>query len=185
MPSKHRGKTSRNQRTDLNDEQKQEIKEAFDLMDTDGSGKLNPKELKTAMRALGFEPTSKEIGKMAIVDDDDDDMDRGNFKYEEFLKIAFASRIPPRPNRAQRPGPSDQRRFGKSANKLSGCHRRVNGMPTGRQGYVIRKSSDSHREVIEKSLESHRKVNGMLSECHRNVIGAASAECPTSLCSIL
>jgi len=33
------------------------------------------------------------------------------------LEIVFASRIPPRPIRAQRPGPRDQRRFGKSAKK--------------------------------------------------------------------
>lgn len=41
---------------ELTDEQKQEIKEAFDLFDTDGSGEIDSKELKVAMRALGFEP---------------------------------------------------------------------------------------------------------------------------------
>lgn len=42
---------------------KQEIKEAFDLFDTDGVGNdiinegyIDSKELKVAMRALGFEP---------------------------------------------------------------------------------------------------------------------------------
>ena len=38
-------------------EQLQEIKEAFDLADTDGSGTLDLKKLKFAMRAIGFEPT--------------------------------------------------------------------------------------------------------------------------------
>ena len=41
---------------ELTEEQKQEIREAFDLFDTDGSGTIDAKELKVAMRALGFEP---------------------------------------------------------------------------------------------------------------------------------
>ncbi len=51
-------------RTELTEEQKQEIKEAFDLFDTDGSGAIDAKELKVAMRALGFEPKKEEIKKM-------------------------------------------------------------------------------------------------------------------------
>ena len=56
---------------ELTEEQKQEIKEAFDLFDTDGSGSIDAKELKVAMRALGFEPKKEEIQKM-IQDVDDD-----------------------------------------------------------------------------------------------------------------
>jgi centrin-1 len=37
----------------LTEEQRQEIKEAFDLFDTDGSGKIDAKELKVAMREGG------------------------------------------------------------------------------------------------------------------------------------
>jgi len=66
------------------DEQKQEIKEAFDLFDTDGSGEIDSKELKVAMRALGFEPKKEEIQKM-ISDVDDDGS--GTIGYEEFLKM--------------------------------------------------------------------------------------------------
>ena len=58
-------------RTELTEEQKQEIKEAFDLFDTDGSGNIDQKELKVAMRALGFEPKREEIKKM-IADVDKD-----------------------------------------------------------------------------------------------------------------
>merc|ERR1712072_1603254 len=49
---------------ELTEEQKQEIKEAFDLFDTDSSGNIDAKELKVAMRALGFEPKNEEILKM-------------------------------------------------------------------------------------------------------------------------
>ena len=37
----------------LSEEQKSELKEAFDLFDTDGSGTIDAKELKVALRALG------------------------------------------------------------------------------------------------------------------------------------
>merc|ERR1712150_297322 len=69
---------------ELTDEQKQEIKEAFDLFDTDGSGEIDSKELKVTMRALGFEPKKEEIQKM-ISDVDDDGS--GTIGYEEFLKM--------------------------------------------------------------------------------------------------
>ena len=39
----------------LTEEQKQEITEAFNLFDTDGSGSIDSKELKVAMRALWFQ----------------------------------------------------------------------------------------------------------------------------------
>lgn len=45
----------------LTQEQKEEIKEAFDLFDTDGTGKIDARELKVVMRALGFEPKKEEI----------------------------------------------------------------------------------------------------------------------------
>lgn len=51
---------------ELTDEQKQEIKEAFDLFDTDGSGEIDSKELKVAMRALGFEPKKAPRGLKAM-----------------------------------------------------------------------------------------------------------------------
>ena len=45
----------------LTEEQKQEIREAFDLFDTDGSGHIDPKELKAAMQSLGFEAKNQTI----------------------------------------------------------------------------------------------------------------------------
>ena len=48
-------------RSELTEEQKQEIKEAFDLFDTDGSGTIDPKELRAAMQSLGFEAKNQTI----------------------------------------------------------------------------------------------------------------------------
>ena len=69
---------------DITEEQKQEIKEAFDLFDTDGSGNIDQKELKVAMRALGFEPKREEIKKM-IADVDKDNS--GVIDFPEFLTM--------------------------------------------------------------------------------------------------
>jgi Ca2+-binding EF-hand superfamily protein len=66
---------------ELTEEQKQEIREAFDLFDTDGSGTIDAKELKVAMRALGFEPKKEEIKKM-ISDIDKDG--NGTIDFNEF-----------------------------------------------------------------------------------------------------
>ncbi|KAG1669134.1 hypothetical protein FOA52_002645 [Chlamydomonas sp. UWO 241] len=71
----------------LTEEQKSEIREAFDLFDTDGSGTIDAKELKVAMRALGFEPKKEEIKKM-IADIDKDGS--GTIDFEEFLQMMTA-----------------------------------------------------------------------------------------------
>jgi len=84
MAAKNSG---RNAKAELTEEQKQEIKEAFDLFDTDGSGNIDAKELKVAMRALGFEPKKEEIKKM-ISDIDKDGS--GTIEFAEFLDMMTA-----------------------------------------------------------------------------------------------
>ena len=78
---------------ELTEEQKQEIREAFDLFDTDGSGTIDAKELKVAMRALGFEPKKEEIKKM-IADIDKDGS--GTIDFNEFLEMMTAKMVRPR-----------------------------------------------------------------------------------------
>ena len=51
-------------RQELTQEQKDEIKEAFDLFDATGSGNINLQDLKVALRALGFEPAKTEIKRL-------------------------------------------------------------------------------------------------------------------------
>jgi centrin-1 len=69
---------------ELSDEQKQEIREAFNLFDTEGTGVIDAKELKVAIRALGFEPKKEEIKRM-IADIDKDGS--GTIDFNEFLEI--------------------------------------------------------------------------------------------------
>ncbi|XP_018422081.1 PREDICTED: centrin-1 [Nanorana parkeri] len=67
---------------ELTEEQKQEIREAFDLFDTDGTGTIDVKELKVAMRALGFEPKKEEIKKMIA---DIDKEGTGKISFNDFM----------------------------------------------------------------------------------------------------
>eukprot|EP00465_Bigelowiella_longifila_P012073 CAMPEP_0185261852 /NCGR_PEP_ID=MMETSP1359-20130426/10165_1 /TAXON_ID=552665 /ORGANISM="Bigelowiella longifila, Strain CCMP242" /LENGTH=167 /DNA_ID=CAMNT_0027848623 /DNA_START=52 /DNA_END=555 /DNA_ORIENTATION=+ len=89
--SKNPGKDSKSSASrkvsELTAEQKQEIREAFDLFDTDGSGSIDKNELKVAMRALGFEPKKEEIAKM-IQDIDKDNS--GEIDFPEFLEMMTA-----------------------------------------------------------------------------------------------
>lgn len=69
---------------ELTDEQRNDIKEAFDLFDTNGTGVIDIKELKVAIRALGFEPKKEEIKKM-IADIDKDGS--GKLSFADFLSL--------------------------------------------------------------------------------------------------
>jgi len=71
-------------RNELTKEQKEEIKDAFDSIDTDGSGKLDISELKVALDALGFDSRRDETNR--IIDDMDKNKD-GKISFEEFLDI--------------------------------------------------------------------------------------------------
>ncbi|XP_051169103.1 uncharacterized protein LOC127286645 isoform X2 [Leptopilina boulardi] len=69
---------------ELTDEQRADIKEAFDLFDPDESGKISTKELKVAMRALGLEPKKEEIKKLTATIDPDG---LGKLSFDEFLNL--------------------------------------------------------------------------------------------------
>jgi len=72
-------------RPELSDEQKQEIKEAFELFDTDKDGAVDYHELKVAMRALGFDLKKAEVLKTLR---DHDKTGHGLLEYDDFVKIS-------------------------------------------------------------------------------------------------
>ncbi|KAI3389500.1 hypothetical protein SNEBB_010514 [Seison nebaliae] len=80
----NKNKTKKVNRIELSEDQKQEIRDAFDLFDSDGSGLIDVKELKVAMRALGFEPRREEIKK--IVSDVDKESS-GTIDFNDFLHV--------------------------------------------------------------------------------------------------
>ena len=64
--------------------QMQELREAFDLFDTDGSGTIDTKELQVALRALGFDSKKEKVRKMIA----DIDLDgSGTIDFEEFVEM--------------------------------------------------------------------------------------------------
>lgn len=68
----------------LTTEQQKEIREVFDLFDSDGSGTIDLNELKIVMRALGFHPTQEEIEDIAKEFDTDGDP---TLTLDEFLYV--------------------------------------------------------------------------------------------------
>ena len=51
----------------LTDEEKQELKEAFDLFDADKTGSIDYHELEVCMKALGFEDTTRQDVEVGVV----------------------------------------------------------------------------------------------------------------------
>ena len=84
------------ERPGLSEEEIEEIREAFNLFDTDGSGMIDPKELKVAMQSLGFESKNPTIYQM-IADLDRDG--QGHIDFDEFLD-AITSKLGDKETRA-------------------------------------------------------------------------------------
>merc|ERR1711964_6134 len=78
------GRKSAKKKGALSEEQMEEIREAFSLFDADASGAIDVRELKAAMRALGFEVKNEELKKM-VTDIDNDG--NGTVEFVEFLAM--------------------------------------------------------------------------------------------------
>uniref|UniRef100_A0A7S2RT41 EF-hand domain-containing protein n=1 Tax=Mucochytrium quahogii TaxID=96639 RepID=A0A7S2RT41_9STRA len=74
----------RKTRPRLSDEQQDEMKEAFDLFDTERSGSIDYHELKVAIRALGFKISKRNAIKLAR---EYDTNDTGRINFTDFLDI--------------------------------------------------------------------------------------------------
>ena len=64
-----------------------EIKQAFDIFDGDGSGIIDPAELKQAFIDLGFVGNNKFVYQILAELDEDGS---GGIEFDEFLKLATA-----------------------------------------------------------------------------------------------
>merc|ERR1712048_400496 len=82
--SRIRARRNKKQRREISEDQKAEIREAFDLFDTDKSGIIDYHELRVAMRALGFEVKKQEIRKIQQEYDRDE---VGGIKFVDFEEI--------------------------------------------------------------------------------------------------
>ena len=77
--------SKRVERPGLSSEEVDEIKQAFDLFDTNGTGKIDPKELKAAMQSLGFDSKNPTIYQL-IADLDTPEAERnGGISFDDFV----------------------------------------------------------------------------------------------------
>ncbi|XP_074656737.1 centrin-3-like [Tubulanus polymorphus] len=87
-------KAKRKKRRELSDEQKEEIKEAFELFDTDKDKAIDYHELKVAMRALGFDVKKADVLKV-MKDYDRENTGRIHFDdFNEFMTDMMLERDP-------------------------------------------------------------------------------------------
>merc|ERR1719164_281146 len=72
-------------RLELSEQQRMEIRQAFDLFDSEGLGVIDANALKVVLRALGFEPRKEEVKQMIA------SVDRaattGMIDFNEFLEL--------------------------------------------------------------------------------------------------
>ena len=77
-----RRNNNRNQsRPGLTEDEIEEIREAFSMFDTNGTGRIDPKELKAAMHSLGFEKKSPTVYEMIC----DLEAEGGEVDFDLFL----------------------------------------------------------------------------------------------------
>merc|ERR1719313_3039723 len=84
----------RRKRPELSEEQKQEIKEAFDLFDHEKTGQVDYHELKIAMRALGFDVKKQEVLKLMRPYDREETGIVGWEGFQEILAEKYLARDP-------------------------------------------------------------------------------------------
>ena len=70
-------------RLELSEQQRAEIRQAFDLFDTEGQGVIDGNALKVVLRALGFEPRKEEVKAMI----QSVDSGTGMIDFNEFLEL--------------------------------------------------------------------------------------------------
>lgn len=68
----------------LTKDEVEELRQAFDLFDTDCNGTIDPKELRAAMQSLGFETKNQTIYQ--IIQDIDKES-TGEINFDEFLDL--------------------------------------------------------------------------------------------------
>ena len=83
--NKHHGQSSK--REELTEQQRLEIKQAFEVFDISGDHKLDFHELKTAMKALGFDASRPEV--LQIIRDHDHAGTR-RIGYDDFVTVMTA-----------------------------------------------------------------------------------------------
>ncbi len=81
-------KRKQKERPGLTEDEIEEIREAFSMFDTQGTGQIDPKELKSAMKSLGFDVKSPTVYEMI----EELESNGNEVDFEEFLD-AISSKL--------------------------------------------------------------------------------------------
>jgi Ca2+-binding EF-hand superfamily protein len=74
------------ERPGLSQDEVDEIRQAFDLFDTNGTGRIDPKELKAAMQSLGFDTKNPTIFQLIAELDTPEAAKKGGIEFENFVE---------------------------------------------------------------------------------------------------
>ena len=74
------------ERPGLSQDEVDEIRQAFDLFDTQQTGKIDPKELKAVMQSLGFDTKNPTIFQMISELDTPDSQKKGGIDFDSFVE---------------------------------------------------------------------------------------------------
>ncbi len=74
------------ERPGLSQDEVDEIKQAFDLFDTNGTGRIDPKELKAAMQSLGFDTKNPTIFQLIAELDTPEASKKGGIDFDSFVE---------------------------------------------------------------------------------------------------
>ena len=76
--------TTKIEKSGLSNDEVDEIRQAFDLFDTNGTGKIDPKELKAAMQSLGFDTKNPTIYTLIADLDTPEAAKNGGVNFDDF-----------------------------------------------------------------------------------------------------
>ena len=77
--------TTKIEKSGLSNDEVDEIRQAFDLFDTNGTGKIDPKELKAAMQSLGFDSKNPTIYTLIADLDTPEAAKNGGVNFDDFV----------------------------------------------------------------------------------------------------
>jgi centrin-2/centrin-1 len=83
-PTKSRKEQAHRLHVELSPQQRGELRQAFDLFDTEGTGRIQAQEIKVALRALGFEVKKDELKALLA---EVGTAPSGSMDFNEFLRI--------------------------------------------------------------------------------------------------
>lgn len=87
--TKNLSKTQENKKVErpgLSQDEVDEIRQAFDLFDTNGTGRIDPKELKAAMQSLGFDTKNPTIFQLIAEMDTPEAAKKGGINFDSFVE---------------------------------------------------------------------------------------------------